>query len=159
VLVQRARHRDKVSVAAALTVSPARGHVGLHYQSYPNGFVNAALYAEFLRAILRRTRGAPLVVVRDQGGMHKGPVLRELCGAFPRLDLNMLPAYAPDLNPVEALWNHVKYHELANYAPLDVRELDATVHRCLDAAGRDQQRLRSFLFASHLPWAGVTGII
>lgn len=156
--MQRARHRDKVSVAAALTLSPTRGHIGLHYQSYPNGYVNAELYAEFLRDLLRRTH-APLVVIQDQGGMHKGPVIRELCDAFPRLDLNMLPAYAPDLNPVEALWNHVKYHQLGNYAPLNVRELDETVHERLDDARGDQERLRSFFLASHLPWAGVTGLI
>jgi transposase len=158
VLVQRARHRDKVSVAAALSLSPRRGHIGLHYQSYPNGYVNAELYAEFLRVLLQRTH-TPLVVVQDQGGMHKGAVIRELCEASTRLDLNMLPAYAPDLNPVEAVWNYVKYHQLGNYAPLSVRDLDATVHSCLDAARNDQERLRSFFLASDLPWAGVTGLI
>lgn len=33
VLRHRASHRDKVSVAAALTLSPARGHVSLYYLS------------------------------------------------------------------------------------------------------------------------------
>ena len=28
-----------------------------------------------------------------------------------------LPAYAPDLNPVEPAWSHTKYGDLANYVP------------------------------------------
>ena len=34
VLLHRARQRDRVSVAAALTLSPRRGRLGLHYQTY-----------------------------------------------------------------------------------------------------------------------------
>ena len=31
--------------------------------------------------------------------------------------ISWLPAYAPELNPVEQVWNHTKYKELANYLP------------------------------------------
>jgi predicted ATP-grasp superfamily ATP-dependent carboligase len=62
-LLHRARHRDKVSVAAALTLSPARGHVSLHYQTYPNGYVNVGPYAQFLRTVLRRVR-SPVRLMR-----------------------------------------------------------------------------------------------
>ena len=158
ILLQRARHRDKVSVAAALTVSPVRGHLGLYYQSYPNGYVNADVYALFLRALLRSVH-TPLVVVQDQGSMHKGPFIRAVTSAFPRLDLNMLPPYAPHYNPVEGLWNLVKHHQLGNFAPLDLRQLNATVHDRLDQCRKDQQRLRSFFLQSHLPMGGVTGFI
>jgi putative transposase len=158
VLLQRARHRDKLSVAAALTLSPVRGHLGLYYQSFPNGYVNADAYALFLRGLLRSVH-TPLVVIQDQGSMHKGPLIREVTSEFPRLDLNMLPPYAPDCNPVEGLWNYVKYHELGNFAPLDVRELNTTVCDRLDRCRNDQERLRSFFLASHLPWGGVTGFI
>jgi transposase len=157
-LIQRARHRDKVSVAAALTISPAQGHLALHYHSYPNGYVNAQAYADFLRDLLRHIRN-PLVVLQDQGGMHKGPIIQDLCRAFPRLELNMLPAYAPDLNPVEALWNYIKYHLLGNFVPLDIPQLDATVCRCLNGVCQDQDRLHSFFYATELPWIGVTGFI
>jgi hypothetical protein len=65
-LRHRARQRDKVSVAAALTLSPAAGHVNLHYQTYPNGYVNADAYSMFLRGVLRRFDN-PLVLVHDRG--------------------------------------------------------------------------------------------
>jgi len=34
-----------------------------------------------------------------------------------RLELEFLPAYAPELNPVEYLWGHWKQHELPNFCP------------------------------------------
>ena len=158
VLRHRARQRDRVSVAAALTLSPARGHVGLYYQTFPNRYVNGAVYAEFLRrAVLRRLPShRPVVLVHDQGTMHKGDELRALCAACPRLDLNFLPPYAPEFNPAEHLWNYEKDKELSNFVPHDVRELDATVTRYLDDVRHDQQRLRSFFAATPLPWDGLT---
>lgn len=158
-LLHRARHRDKVSVAAALTLSPARGHLGLHYQTYPNGFVDAAAYAAFVRrSVLRNFRG-PLVLVHDQGSMHKGPLLRKLGDDHPRLEADFLPGYAPELNPAEPLWKHEKVDELGNFTPHDVPELDRAIHRCMDETACDQVRLRSFFRATELPWDGLTGII
>ena len=34
-----------------------------------------------------------------------------------RLWLEFLPAYAPELNPVEYLWSHWKQHKLPNFRP------------------------------------------
>jgi len=156
-LVHRARHRDKVSVAAALTLSPVRGHLGLHYQTYPNGFVDAAAYAAFVRrSVLRGVRG-PVVLVHDQGSMHKGPCLRALAGDHPRLEMHFLPGYAPELNPAEPLWKHEKVDELGNFTPHDVPELDRAIHRCMDETASDQLRLRSFFRATELPLDGLTG--
>jgi hypothetical protein len=158
-LVHRARHRDKVSVAAALTLSPVRGHIGLHYQTYPNGYVDAQTYATFLRrSVLHNFRG-PVVLVHDQGTMHKGPFLRALAEAHPRLEMHFLPGYAPELNPAEPLWKHEKIDELGNFTPMDVPELDRAIHRCLDETAHDQVRLHSFFAATELPWDGLTGLL
>ena len=35
-------------------------------------------------------------------------------GAEDRLKLEQLPGYAPDLNPDEGVWKHLKYVELKN---------------------------------------------
>ena len=155
VLRHRARHRDKVSVAAALTLSPSQGHVNLYYRTYPNACVNNVAYAKFLRGLLRHVPG-PVVLVHDRGNMHKGNPVRDLCRDFPRLDLNMLPAYAPELNPPEHLWNFEKDKELANFVPHDVHELNGVVCDRLQRVKRDQQRLRTFFAATHLPWDGLT---
>jgi hypothetical protein len=34
-----------------------------------------------------------------------------------------LPPYAPELNPVEYVWEEIKYHQMANYAPADLEAL------------------------------------
>lgn len=40
---------------------------------------------------------------------------------------NHLLPYAPDLNPVEHVWKHTKYDELANYIPDDLLDLENCV--------------------------------
>lgn len=72
--------------------------------------------AEFLRELLRHLRGK-VIVIWDNGSMHKGEAIRGVLRDFPRLSLERLPPYAPDLNPVEWLWSYLKYGEMANFAP------------------------------------------
>jgi transposase len=155
-LVHRASQRDKVSVAAALTLSPARGHVNLHYQTYPNAYVNAEVYADFLRGVVRRFDDHPLVLVHDRGNMHRGEPVRQLSARCPRLDLNFLPPYAPELNPTEQLWNFAKDKVLSNFVPHDIAEVDATVNVLMNIVSRDQSRLRSFFRATPLAWNPLT---
>jgi transposase len=154
VLAHRARHRDKVSAAAALTLSPVAGRVGLHCLALPDGHVDETAYAYFLRSCVLPSVRGPLVLLHDNGHMHHGPAVRDLARRHPRLTLERLPAYAPEYNPCEAIWDHLKYHELANFVPADVPELLAAVCNRLTAARLDQGRLRSFLLSSPLPWSG-----
>jgi transposase len=119
--------REKVSVTAALTVSPKRHRLGLYWRTFPRDYVNAQRAADFLRYLLRHLRGK-VIVVWDGGPMHKGDPIREVLRRYPRLQLERLPPYAPDLNPVEYLWGHIKYGKLPNYLPADVLELDTTIH-------------------------------
>jgi len=156
VLRHRARHRDKLSVAAALTISPVRGHVGLHCRTYPGGYVDAEVYAWFLRECLLREVRGPVVLVQDNGQMHRGPAVRAVQLDHPRLALEQLPAYAPELNPTEGLWNRSKDKDLANFVPADVQELNDAVCDCLTEARHDQHRLRSFFTATPLSWRGTT---
>jgi transposase len=151
VLKQKASHRDKVSLAAALCLSPRKGRPSLRFQTYPKAYVNNERTAEFLRRLLRQRRGR-VIVVWDRGNMHKGPPIRKLLADFPRLELRSLPPYAPELNPVEQLWQHLKWVKLANFAALDVRQLDQSVRRHLHRIQRRPRRLRAFLNAADLPF-------
>jgi putative transposase len=151
ILRPTAKHREKVSITAALTISPRRHRLGLYWQSYPRSYVNAQRTADFLRYLLRHLRGA-VIVVWDGGSMHKGEPIRQLLRDFPRLSLERLPPYAPELNPVEYLWNHLKYGQLANFIPDDVFQLDAVLNQHLQRARKSSERLRSFTQASGLPF-------
>jgi transposase len=152
ILKQRGRHRDKVSLIAALTLSPLRGRLGLYFRSYPLGYVTKVEAADFLRELLRHLHGE-VIVLWDGGTSHKGEPIRDLLKQHPRLSLERLPAYAPDLNPVEMLWEHLKYAELVNFAAQDARQLDKEAHEVLDQVRQDSQRLRSFWNHCELPLA------
>ena len=151
ILKSPGRHREKVSITAALTISPRRHHLGLYWRTFPKSFVNSARSAGFLRYLLRCLRG-PVIVVWDGGPMHKGDPIRQVLADFPRLSLERLPPYAPDLNPVEYLWSHLKYSRMANFVPDDVFQLDTVLNNHLRDTRRSACHLLGFLKASGLPF-------
>ena len=151
VLKTKAAHREKVSLTAALSISPRRGRLGLYWRTYPRQFVNNERAAAFLRYVLRHLRGN-VIVVWDGGTMHKGGPIANVLRDYPRLSLERLPPYAPELNPVEFLWNHLKYGVLANFVPNDVFQLDAVLKKHLKRAKRTSARLQSFCESSTLPF-------
>lgn len=135
---------------AALTISPRRYHVGLYYRTYPKEFVNQERAADFLWNLLKFLRG-PVIVVWDGGPMHKGDAIRALLDKFPRLSLERFPPYTPELNPVEYLWNHLKYGVLSNFVPDDVFHLNGVLKQRFCRARASASRLHSFLKQSGLP--------
>jgi putative transposase len=151
ILKTKAAHRERVSMTAALTLSPRRHRLGLHWRSYPRNFVNAQRAADFLRYLLRTLPGN-LVVVWDGGPMHRGEPIRALLRRTKRITLERLPPYAPELNPVEYLWNHLKYGALPNFVPDDVFHLDAVLIKHIRQAKQSSQRLQQFCKASGLPF-------
>jgi transposase len=48
-----------------------------------------------------------------------------------RLWLEFLPAYAPELNPVEYLWSYWKQYELPNYCPQNFGQLSSHARQAL----------------------------
>lgn len=155
ILKQKASHRDRVSLVGALSISPVRRRLDLRFRTYPKGYVNNERSAEFLRGVLKDLRG-PVMVVWDRGNMHRGKPINELLARFPRLELHQLPPYAPELNPVEHLWNHLKYGRYPNDPPPDVATLDRKVKAHLRIVRRRPKRLESFLRASKLTFDSIT---
>ena len=105
---------------------------------------------EFLRHLLRHLRGE-VIMVWDRLRAHRGAQVREFVKANPRLTLEHLPAYAPELNPEEYGWGYIKGHKLANYCPDELDELETAVHVATDNVKTHQVLLRSFIHASGLP--------
>jgi len=143
------RHRDKVNVIAAVSLSPSARRLGLYFQTDPRRFFDAAAVVRFLRALLRRLRGRVLVVW-DRGSNHKGPLLREYLAGQPRLGVEYLPGYAPELNPVEALWGWLKYSRLCNRVPPGVAVLDDWVNDHLAEIKHGPRLLRQVCKAAAL---------
>ena len=105
--------------------------------------------ADFLRALLRHLRGH-VIVLWDRGSIHRGPAIEAVCQAYPRLHLEAFPAYAPELNPVEQVWNDFKGHT-ANSLPRDLRDLRRDLSANTRRVRGSQAKLRSFILSSGLP--------
>ncbi len=56
-----------------------------------------------------------------------------------------LPAYAPDLNPVEGLWSSLKAVELANLTPPTLAEVIDQAHKGIQRVGSTPHLAYSFL--------------
>ncbi len=126
VLRQLAGTRKKVSIIGALSLSPKSHRPNLYFRTLPDGTFNSVRVAAFLRDLLKHLRGNVLVVW-DNGSMHKGDAMRQLREDFPRLTIEWLPPYAPELNPVEHLWSHLKFGHCANLIPHNLQHLDDEV--------------------------------
>jgi transposase len=148
---EKAGHREKVSVAGALWLTPLRDQLNFAFQTLINGYFSNVEVAEFLSGALQWL-SEPLVVIWDNGNMHKGGPISELIArSNRRLDLEALPPHAPMLNPVEQVWTWLKYSRLCNFAPQDAHDLNEAIIRELDPIREDQHRLRNFFHASDLP--------
>jgi putative transposase len=150
-MFQKGKHREKVSLAGALWLSPERDRLGLIFQTLENAYFDNQRVASLLELLMREIANR-LIVLWDRGGMHKGDPIRAEVERFrPRLSLELLPAYAPMLNPVERIWSWLKYGRLSNYAPMNAHELNRRVKSELGSIRGDQNWLRSFWHASDLP--------
>jgi transposase len=148
---EKAGHREKVSVAAALWLPPRRDRLNLAYQTLINGFFNNDEVAEFLDILLQQLR-KPLTVIWDRGPMHSGDPIEDLIEDWGgRLVIEALPAHSPQLMPAECLWRSLKYCRLCNYAPWDVGQLHKRIIAEMNRIAADQILLNSFFHLSDLP--------
>ncbi len=101
--------RDHLSAAAALT--PAGQ---LSFQSQREPFDGPSILG-FLKRLLRQIPGK-LLILWDGFPAHRSQLVRSLLadGAADRVHLERLPAYAPEGNPVELIWAHLKRVEFRN---------------------------------------------
>jgi transposase len=69
----------------------------------------------FLKHLLHQIPGK-LLIVWDGSPIHRSRAVKEFLksGACSRVQLEQLPGYAPDLNPDEGIWKHLKCVELKN---------------------------------------------
>jgi len=139
---------DRISALAVLTVSPIRQRVGLYARFRQDNF-KAVHVAPFLRQLLRHMPG-PVILLWDQGQIHKGPHIRKVLDDNPRLHTEFFPKYAPELNPAEQVWNDFKGHT-ANSLPLHKQDIRHSLHANKRRVSRSQDKLRSLILASKLP--------
>ena len=134
--------RDRLSVISAITVSPERRRLGLYFDIHDHN-IDTDTFESFVRWLRHQVRRGIILVV-DRWSVHRSGVRRLLDRFGPKVQVEWLPPYAPELNPVEQVWSHTKYADLANYIPDDAGALADEVIASLDQISTDQQLLRSF---------------
>ncbi len=132
-----ARH-DRLSVISALTVSPRRREVRLFFAIHHDNICTPDA-VRFIRSI-RRQLGGRILLVWDRLNVHRAAT--KVLQRQADIPIEWLPPYAPDLNPVEQVWNHSKYSELANYIPTDLDDLYDAVAVSLTLHAAEQNLLR-----------------
>ena len=134
--------RDRLSVESALTVSPRRRRLGLYFRIHGHN-IRFAETIGFL-TLVHRHLGRKAIVVLDRLNVHR-KAMRILGETHPDwFKAEWLPAYAPELNPVEQVWNHAKYSDLANFIPDDVDHLPWELDGSIRGQRRNSNLLRSF---------------
>jgi transposase len=134
--------RDRLSVISALTVSPQRRRLGLYFALHEHNIRTPDVEAFVAELLQHLPQG--LILVLDRWQVHRSAA-RRLLVRFPRrLQIEWLPAYAPQLNPDEQVWTQTKYRDLANFLPQDITALGQAVQQSLHQTQRQQSLLRSF---------------
>ena len=119
------------------------------------GRTGGLIFAEFLRALLRRVRG-PVTLIWDGLAVHRAPAVKAVLAKHPRVEVHRLPSYAPELNPVEPMWGNSKGVKLRGFVPENIVDLELEADMALTDIARDQHLLRSFFNATPLTIPGVT---
>jgi transposase len=135
------RH-DRISAISAITVSPRQHRLGLYFALHEHN-IRASDVEAFVAELLEHCRRG-LILVLDRSGPHRSAARRLEKRFGRRVQIEWLPAYAPDLNPDEQVWNQAKYADLANFIPDDVTELREAVEESLERTGTQQSLLRSY---------------
>jgi transposase len=137
--------RDHLSAIAA--ISP-EGQVYFHGQ---DGALHSADVVAFLEP-LRREGPGRMVILWDGAPIHRRQTIKECLtnGAAPRIHLERLPAYAPELNPDEGLWQQLKGVERRHVCCFHLPQLRGELCDAVKRVRRKPRLMQSFFRGAKL---------
>jgi transposase len=114
------------------------------YVQLHRGTIRSPQVVGFLRHLCRHVKGK-LLIIWDRLQQHRSRIVKDfLVTQKGKVEVDYLPAYAPELNPVEYLWGYWKKHQLANLCAKDLDQLSSHAR----AALRRMRPRRSSLIAA-----------
>jgi transposase len=131
--------RDHLSVMGAVTTTLKV------YTLVRSKALNGLHCIEFLEHLLRQVGGS-LLVIWDGSPIHRRRAVKDFIAGVGEKTLLVepLPAYAPDLNPVEWMWKNLKHVELRNRTCMDLEELHLEFHVAVGHIRPKPKLIRSF---------------
>lgn len=141
------RH-DRLSAIGALALAPWTARVSMYFELFDRN-VTADDLVSFLKQLRRHLRRR-IILVWDRWSVHRkaARLLRE--EGCTSIHFEWLPGYAPELDPVEWIWNHTKYADLANFIPDDVEHLHQSLLESLEQQRHDSYLKHSFFRSAQL---------
>ena len=137
------RPGQRQSISAASAVGP-RGE--FWFCTYAGG-LNGELFAELLSQLMQR-RKKPVRLILDSLPAHTTRLVRDYVESTEgRLSLHFLPGYAPELNPDELLWSHLKRTGTARRPLQQGEKLAGRIGPQLADVRDDPKLVRSFFRA------------
>jgi len=137
--------RDHLSAISALSPEGK-----LYFRSQDRA-INSDDVVAFLEHLLREVPGR-MIIIWDGAPIHRSHTIREFLthGAAPRLHLERLPAYAPELNPGEGLWQQLKGVELCNVCCFNLPHLRHELRDAVKRVRRKPRLITSFFQGAQL---------
>jgi transposase len=116
------------------------------------GTIRAPQVIEFIQQLQARI-GKKLLLIWDGLRAHSSRAVQAfLAGLAGAVRVERLPAYAPELNPVEFLWGYVKNHPLANLTPDSLWKLSKAARNALFKAQKRPSVIHAFWVQTELPF-------
>jgi transposase len=132
----------RASVAAMSAISPkGRLVFRLHDKR-----ITSVEVIDFLKQLLRHHPGRHVVVVMDQAKPHTSKMTKTFIENKARLHVFYLPAYSPDWNPDEKVWNYLKNHELKAHRATNKQELYEQTNKKLENMSDDRHLIQGLYF-------------
>jgi len=140
-VVATSGQRQSVNAISAVNL------LGAFWYNVYTGRLNAHQFIAFLKDFLRYRR-RPVFLVVDRHPAHIAKLVAEYVQSLRgRLELHFLPGYAPDLNPDEFVWNHLRQKGVSKTPLRQNESLRARVEADLAAIHADPPLVRSFFRA------------
>lgn len=137
-VVERPGQRQGMSAASAVNAK------GAFWSATYEGGLSGELFVTLLKRLMFKRR-KPVHLVIDGLPAHRKAVVRDyVASTNGKLTLHFLPGYAPDLNPDELVWSHVKRTGVARRPLQKGEELGPKIHEQLAKIGRNPKLVRSF---------------
>jgi transposase len=109
-----------------------------------SGSIKGPQIIEFLKALKAQIK-RKLLIIWDGLKVHKSRLVRDFIESLNgQIEVEFLPAYAPELNPVEYIWGHLKQHEMANLCVNHFGELSPFARNRLRSMQRRPQLIAAF---------------
>jgi transposase len=101
---------------------------------------------------VRRMVGSDLLAVWDGSPIHRSREIKAFLagGGAGFVQLERLPAYAPELNPDEGVWQHLKHVELRNLCCRDLDHLSAELSLAVKRLREKPSLIQSFFVGAGL---------